>query len=170
MRVVHASDVEWAPLSGHRGGTILFKRLLEGSRGDPGNFELSLARADGDYFTPRHRHNFDQIRVALEGSFNFATKRDLAEGTVGYFPEGTFYGPQEARERSVILLLQFGGASGDGFMSYDELEAGFAWILQLEAPTANAWWRLKAETWVPAADRLLTELARLLPPGPSLEA
>jgi len=126
MRVAHADTIEWAPLSGHRAGTIRFKRLLEGRPGDPGNFELSLARADGDYYTPRHRHNFDQIRVALEGRFNFATKRDLKERAVGYFPEGTAYGPQEARERSVILLLQFGGASGDGFMSYDQLASGYA--------------------------------------------
>jgi hypothetical protein len=50
----------------------------------------------------------------------------------------------------------------------EELEAGFAWILQVEAPVSHAW-ELEPACWVPAAERLRTELERLLPPGPPLE-
>ena len=106
---------------GHRSGGIDFKRLLQGSPGSPDNFELSIVRTAGDYFTPRHRHNFDQVRLCLEGAMNYAPGKDLKAGTVGYFPEGTFYGPQSSTSKSVVLLLQMGGSAGYGF--FHELSA-----------------------------------------------
>lgn len=125
MQTTHAADVEWGEVSGHRSGGIRFKRLLQGTPGTPDNFELSIVRTAGDYFTPRHRHNFDQVRFCLEGAMNFAPGRDLKAGTVGYFPEGTFYGPQSDTSRSVVLLLQMGGSAGYGFMSYQQLAGGY---------------------------------------------
>lgn len=125
MKTAHAKTVEWGPVSGHRSGSIDFKRLLQGDEGAPGNFEFSLVRTAGDYYTPRHRHNFDQLRFCLEGSMNFAPGKNLNPGTVGYFPEGTFYGPQQDTIGSIVLLLQMGGATGSGFMSYRQLNDGY---------------------------------------------
>jgi hypothetical protein len=125
MWTSHGSQLEWEQVSGHRSGTIDFKRLLKGTPGAKDNFELSLVRTGGDYFTPRHRHNFDQVRLCLDGTMNYAPGRDLPQDAVGYFPEGTFYGPQRDTIGSVVLVLQMGGAGGYGFMSYDELNAGF---------------------------------------------
>jgi hypothetical protein len=125
MQQAHASNVQWERISGHRSGEIDFKRLLQGVAGAPDNYELSLVRAGGDYFTPRHRHNFDQVRLCLSGAMNFAPGRDLKAGTVGYFPEGTFYGPQAMTQPSEVLLLQHGGAAGYGFMGYQQLTAGY---------------------------------------------
>jgi hypothetical protein len=56
---------------------------------------------------------------------NYAPGKDLARGTVGYFPEGTFYGPQADLSGSLVMVLQMGGAAGYGFMSYQQLNAGF---------------------------------------------
>jgi hypothetical protein len=56
---------------------------------------------------------------------NFAPGKNLEAGTVGYFPEGTFYGPQADTTKSVVLLLQMGGAGGYGFMSYQQLYNGY---------------------------------------------
>jgi hypothetical protein len=56
---------------------------------------------------------------------NYAPGKDLKAGTVGYFPEGTFYGPQSDTSKSVVLLLQMGGSAGYGFMSYQQLTAGY---------------------------------------------
>ena len=123
MQTIHAADVEWGEVSGHRSGGIDFKRLLQGTPGTPDNFELSIVRTAGDYFTPRHRHNFDQVRLCLEGAMNYAPGKDLKAGTVGYFPEGTFYGPQSDTSTSIVLLLQMGGSAGYGFMSYQQLNA-----------------------------------------------
>jgi len=125
MQTIHAADVEWGEVSGHRSGGIDFKRLLQGTPGAPDNFELSIVRTAGDYFTPRHRHNFDQVRLCLEGAMNYAPGKDLKAGTVGYFPEGTFYGPQSDTSTSIVLLLQMGGSAGYGFMSYQQLNAGY---------------------------------------------
>ena len=57
---------------------------------------------------------------------NYAPRKDLVAGSVAYFPEGTFYGPQRMAGESLVLLLQLGGASGQGFMRYEDLQAGHA--------------------------------------------
>src|ERR1700722_2576115 len=125
MQTIRAADVEGGTVSGHRSGGIDFKRLLQGTPKAAHNFELSIVRTAGDYFTPRHRHNFDQVRLCLEGAMNYAPGKDLKAGTVGYFPEGTFYGPRSDTSKSVVLLLQMGGSAGYGFMSYQQLTAGY---------------------------------------------
>ncbi|HKF28874.1 MAG TPA: hypothetical protein VKB29_06580 [Candidatus Binataceae bacterium] len=66
MHVAHGSRMTFGPVSGHRSGGIDFKRLIQGTPGALDNFELSLVRTAGDYYTPRHRHNFDQVRLCLE--------------------------------------------------------------------------------------------------------
>lgn len=123
MRIAHAASVEWAGVSRHRDTTIVFKRLLTGPVGTADNFELSLVRMDGRYTTPRHRHNYDQIRFPLEGALNYAPGRDMHPGSIGYFPEGTPYGPQDVPAGGVSMALQFGGDSGQGMLTYDQLGA-----------------------------------------------
>jgi len=125
MKVAHGSRMTFGPVSGHRSGGIDFKRLIQGTPLAPDNFELSLVRTAGDYYTPRHRHNFDQIRFCLEGVMNYAPGKNLDAGALGYFPEGTFYGPQQDTSPSITLVLQMGGATGYGFMSYDQLNTGY---------------------------------------------
>jgi hypothetical protein len=122
MRVIHQGDVVWAGVSKHRDATIVFKRLLTGPFGTPDAFELAIVRMDGRYTTPRHRHNYDQIRFPLSGpGLNYGPNREVPAGAVGYFPEGTYYGPQDIQPGGVSMALQFGGASGQGMLSYDEL-------------------------------------------------
>lgn len=124
MHIAHAPAMEWRQVSGHRTGDITFKRLLQGTPGAPDNFEFSLVRTIGHYHTPRHRHNFDQVRFGVLGKANYAPGKDVEPGTVAYFPEGAYYGPQDPEGETVSLVLQSGGPSGQGFMSYDELHAG----------------------------------------------
>src|SRR5262249_38726838 len=57
------------------------------------------------------------FRMCLEGRTNIDPKKYLEPGEIGYFPEGTPYGPQQDTEENLTLVLQFGGASGSGFMS-----------------------------------------------------
>ena len=126
MQAADPTRIDWTTVSGHRAGRIEFKRLLQGTPGRPDNFELSLVRTFPDYATPRHRHNFDQIRCGLSGAMNYAPRKDVVARSVAYFPEGTFYGPQRMAGESLVFLLQLGGASGQGFMCYEELQAGHA--------------------------------------------
>lgn len=126
MKIVHGDEVPFKRGLQYRGGTFFARTLMEGEPGAPGNFALGLGRNEGDFFSPRHRHNFEQIRLAFEGGLDFAKTGKLAEGMVGYFPEGVSYGPQSQAEGQVstALVLQFGGASGSGYLSREQVKAG----------------------------------------------
>lgn len=126
MKVVHGDEVPFQRGLQYRGGTFHSRTLMEGEPGTLGNFSLVLGRNEGDFFSPRHRHNFEQIRYAFEGTLDFAKTGKLAPGMVGYFPEAVAYGPQSQAEGQVstALVLQFGGASGSGYLSRDEVKAG----------------------------------------------
>ena len=104
-----------------REGVIRAVRILEGEPG-PDNFALKLVNIEGDFFSPRHRHNFDQVRLQLEGSFDYDRDGCFTPGAIGYFPEGTRYGPQTSSGNTWNLLLQFGGASGSGYTAESEEE------------------------------------------------
>lgn len=127
MQIAHADSTAWSPVRTVRGGVIRFKYLLDGPEGSPGNFSLVLADTDVSFKSPRHRHNFDQIRVSLDGVTNYGPRQNIEVGDVVYFPEGTHYGPQDqelARKSSLAMVIQFGGASGNGYMSLRQLQEG----------------------------------------------
>jgi hypothetical protein len=122
--IVHPDHLEHSgAMSNHRGGNIDFLRLHRGEPGDPGNFEWSIIETTPEYATPRHRHNFDQAHFILSGRHQWGPDQWMPTGSIGYFVEGCFYGPQ-AGGPSRQLGLQMGGASGSGFMSYDQLARG----------------------------------------------
>jgi hypothetical protein len=126
MQVVHDKDVPWSEREEkHREGSLAFKNLFKGEEGDPNNFRWVLSRNTGDYRSPVHRHNFDQVRFCVQGAANIAPGKSLNEGDVGFFPEGTPYGPQQdLKAHRLTLVLQGGGASGLGYMSSAQLRRG----------------------------------------------
>ena len=83
-----------------------------------------MGRNDKDFVSPRHRHNFEQFRFQLEGDLNFARDGVMTPGMVGYFPEGTSYGPQTSEATATTFVLQFGGPSGQGYLSRKEVKQG----------------------------------------------
>ena len=101
----------------HRVGTFRYKELGEGEPGTPGNYNLRMVWSQTDFFSPRHRHNFDQVRVQITGTFSFDDDGVMRPGVVGYFPEGTQYGPQTSQMDTCTLVLQIGGPSGNGYLS-----------------------------------------------------
>ena len=123
MQAVQSEEVEAYQFATHRQGDIKFQRLLQGDPDAPNNFEWSIVRVGEDYMTPRHHHNFSQIHLVLEGTHEWAPDETIPTGAVGYFGEGTFYGPQQGHG-GLLLGLQYGEASGSGFMSYDRLAEG----------------------------------------------
>lgn len=117
--------------------------LLHGRENALDNFRLYYSNAtNGEWKTPRHRHNFEQIRLPLAGEFEYAKDKRLPAGWVAYFPESVHYGPQIRLPGLSMLTLQFGGASRSGYLSeaqrrrgYDELRAkgtfekgAYSWI------------------------------------------
>ena len=129
MRLAHSETTPWTPVPPVRGGTIEFKTMLEGDENTPDNYQLLLANTDLSFKSPRHRHNFDQLRFSLVGDTNIGVKRNLAEGDLAYFPEGTYYGPQDQEsvgKESLAMVVQFGGPSGNGYMSRRQMSESFA--------------------------------------------
>lgn len=129
MRLVRMEDVEVIVRKTVR-STIDYRALLKGTPGTIGNFKLILGTTHADYTTPRHRHNFDQIRLQVGGSFAYDGLGTMSEGMVGYFPEGTAYGPSASGDDSRVLLLQHGGASGWGYLSDSEYNVSIAELKQ----------------------------------------
>jgi hypothetical protein len=131
MRMVHGDQVEEKiRIQHHRQGMIKHRTLAAGEPGTPGNFILEMVRTTADFFSPRHKHNFDQFRYQLEGELDFDRNGKMTPGVIGYFPEGTPYGPQSSSVSSLTLMLQFGGASGNGCMTQEQLVAGTAELKQ----------------------------------------
>lgn len=119
MKLGKYDDTNWH--KDHPMAEILFQYCLAGDDPlSPDNFLLILGRQTGDFYNQRHRHNFEQVRLPLEGDMNIGDGMTLKQGQVGYFPEGLPYGPQDDPGKRLQLVLQFGGASGCGFMSMDD--------------------------------------------------
>ena len=126
MKVIRIEDLKLiVPETSARGG-IEYYEILEGKRGTPTNFSLLLATAHPGYFSPRHRHNFEQVRLVTDGiPMSYGDIGDADVGSVGWFPEGTMYGPLSSDGRSQALQLQYGGPSKQGYMSFEEYREHF---------------------------------------------
>ncbi|PWY80822.1 hypothetical protein BO94DRAFT_150291 [Aspergillus sclerotioniger CBS 115572] len=121
--ILHASNTPYIPLSlTHRGPGLSFKHLFLGTEQTSENYLFSLAH-QSTFYSPRHKHNFDQFRFAYRNSVSISPDILLQEGELCYHPEGVEYGPQDDPEGGrEVLVLQFGGASGQGYLSFGEIE------------------------------------------------
>jgi hypothetical protein len=114
-----------------REGNLDSKVLLKGKEGSLNNHRLSFETAMESWTTPRHRHNFDQVRLPIKGVVEYGKALPtLPIGVVAYFPESVHYGPQVRHDQSQTLTLQLGGASCNGFMSPEERKRGFDDLLK----------------------------------------
>ena len=124
MRVSRAAEIGSEKVGSMREGKLDQKHLLFGEDGSPNNYDLNMGvTGGGGWRTPRHRHNFDQIRYVIAGTLPYTETDVLEQGWVGYFPESVHYGPQERSEGLRTMVLQSGGASGQGYLSVAQREA-----------------------------------------------
>jgi hypothetical protein len=124
MRISEAATAEGGSVGSMRDGKLDQKFLLQGEDGSPNNYLLNVGlTGSGGWGTPRHRHNFDQIRYVLKGKYPASPHKIMGEGSVAYFPESVHYGPQDRPEGLEMMVIQFGGASGSGFLSTPQREA-----------------------------------------------
>ena len=124
MRVSEAATADIGAVGSMRDGKLDQKFLLLGEDNSPNNYLLNVGLTGaGGWGTPRHRHNFDQIRFVLKGNYPVSPHKVMKEGSVGYFPESVHYGPQDRPGGLEMMVLQFGGASGSGFLSTPQREA-----------------------------------------------
>ncbi|KAE9364174.1 hypothetical protein N431DRAFT_519400 [Stipitochalara longipes BDJ] len=124
LEIIHGNELEYKALGfKHRVGEPEFKYLFRGQDGTLENYMLALGRQK-KFYSPVHKHNFDQFRFAYQGDFSIAENVVIKEGELCYHPEGVEYGPQRDEEDGtdhILLILQFGGTSGQGYLSYDQL-------------------------------------------------
>lgn len=122
MDIIHGSQMEYEGVPfAQRSGSIAFKRFFTGMADTPENYMFFLAR-QGEFYSPLHHHNFEQFRYCYRGSISLDPDNMLQEGELAYHPEGAFYGPQHDKnaEYKEVLLLQFGGASGQGYLNISD--------------------------------------------------
>lgn len=131
MQIVQGDETPIDPdATNVRGGELKKRILLTGEVNTPGNFKMGLFSQTGDFYSPRHRHNFDQFRFQLEGECDFDRNGKMKPGVVGYFPEGAPYGPQSSNGPNLIALVQFGGPSGSGYLAQEQVNATYAEMKQ----------------------------------------
>jgi len=124
MRISDAATSVGGSVGSMRDGKLDQKFLLQGDDDSPNNYLLNVGlTGEGGWGTPRHRHNFDQIRYVLKGQYPAAPHKIMGEGDVAYFPESVHYGPQDRPQGLEMMVIQFGGASGSGFLSTPRREA-----------------------------------------------
>lgn len=127
MRAARAETTDADKVGTMREGVLAQKHLLFGKDGSPTNYDINMGRAGaGGWRTPRHRHSFDQIRYVIKGQLPYGENVFLPEGWIAYFPESVEYGPQDRAEGLETMVLQFGGASGQGYLSVAGREAANA--------------------------------------------
>ncbi|MSQ71560.1 MAG: hypothetical protein EXR27_09770 [Betaproteobacteria bacterium] len=128
MKLVQFEDVPLKEVSHSREGRLAYRCLVEGTPGTPGNFSFMMTQTFPDYATPRHRHNFEQFKWRLQGEQDYERDGVLHTGTAVYIPEGNYYGPtsENTDAGGSNLVFQFGGPSGNGYMSQGEYQASTA--------------------------------------------
>ena len=118
MRVVH---VDGLPVEERatkvRIGSHSAQNIMAGDPAGLANFSLRIIYLDENFATPRHHHNFDQWRymIETEGEVEAFPGGTMRAGTLGYFPEGAYYGPESGPRRKMIAV-QFAGPSGWGYL------------------------------------------------------
>jgi hypothetical protein len=133
---VRLAELPWEAVSRGRVNAIRRKRLPMESSVPGATFEYSYSVVPEGYFTPRHRHNFDQIRYTTYGVQSTGLG-DLAPGECGYFPEGAYYGPQQQKGECGCLVLQFQGARGEHLLSNEEMNATYQKMIAAGAKFEN---------------------------------
>jgi hypothetical protein len=125
VTIMSVADVALFQTNAGRDGGMAVKQFPLES-GVPGvELEFSWNAYDKGYGTPRHKHNFDQFRFALEGDREIKGGY-LKPGDCGFYPEGAPYGPQLQTEPSTGLGLQFQGAAGFPYIRHEDLNRAAA--------------------------------------------
>jgi hypothetical protein len=110
---LHVTDTEqlpWEETVNSRTGAVYRKFIREGEVLPGQSYYIRLSKftsENGPFTAPRHKHDFDQIRVVLTGKSTFGRGFESTAGCAGYFPSGTSYGP-EYIEDSEMLVIQWG--------------------------------------------------------------
>ena len=87
MKVTNTFEMPWPVVEYGkiRKGETQGKEIADGSTPDGLNFAIAIYRfgkGEDMFETPRHHHTYEQVRIAIEGDYNFAPKRSIPEGWI----------------------------------------------------------------------------------------
>ena len=129
MQAVNADDAAdyYKTVGNLRTGHQVLRIMLTGKEGALNNYRLGFGGGGdtGDWTTPRHKHGFEQIRFPISGDYIIGANEMLPAGSVAYFPESAYYGPQNKTANLLMATLQFGGPSGLGYYSIRQRNQAF---------------------------------------------
>jgi hypothetical protein len=106
--VLETETIAWEPVKANtRRGEISRKFLREGELSEGVGYTSDLVwyhGGQGVFTAPRHRHNFDQIRLTLDGTTDYGYEQIADAGDAAFFPAGAYYGPERFEEAQILLL------------------------------------------------------------------
>lgn len=110
MDIVRTEELTWDLIVPNTRGGDIYRKVIRAAEDGPGvaydvRIEL-FSEGDRAYTSIRHRHDFEQLRFAVQGSMDLGFTV-LDEGDVGYFPANAYYGPQKCAD-AIILIAQWG--------------------------------------------------------------
>lgn len=80
MQIANGNRIRWRQNKANVRGNLAINKLLVGQPGTPENYLCNIARSAGDYVSPRHRHNFGQLRLLLDGKLPVTPLRSMMPG------------------------------------------------------------------------------------------
>lgn len=108
MFVLETDSIDWEPVKANtRTGEISRKFIRESDLSDGIGYTSDLVwyhRGETVFTAPRHRHDFDQIRLTLDGITDYGHEQIAGPGEATFFPAGAYYGPERFEEAQIFLL------------------------------------------------------------------
>jgi hypothetical protein len=108
MFILETETIPWEPVKANtRSGTITRKFIRESQLARGVGYTCDLVhyhRGEEVFTAPRHRHDFDQIRITLKGTTDYGGHQVGEAGDVAFFPAGAYYGPERFEEAEIFLI------------------------------------------------------------------
>lgn len=125
MQANRLTESDGNQIGGLREGNVTARYLALGKQNSPNNFAAFFTNTE-EHTTPRHNHNFDQLRYVIDGEGQYGDYMTTPTGTVLYVPEGVAYGPQSRSRGMRQFTVQFGGSCGAGYVSNAQRKSAMA--------------------------------------------
>jgi hypothetical protein len=108
MEVIPTDELEWKTVVANaRVGEVENKYVREGEVLPGVGYAADCYRYVGGehvFTAPRHRHDFEQIRISMTGIQDFGQGQITEEGWIAYFPAGAYYGPERIDGASIFQI------------------------------------------------------------------
>ncbi|MER5628011.1 hypothetical protein ABT061_44035 [Streptosporangium sp. NPDC002544] len=108
MEIIPTDEMDWKTVVANaRVGDVQNKYVREGEVLPGVGYAADCYNYVGgeNVFTaPRHRHDFEQIRISMTGVQDFGRGQVTEEGWIAYFPAGAYYGPERIDGASIFQI------------------------------------------------------------------